>query len=89
MGSFSDDKIALLSLDVTGQLTQPVDGVVERVGLGVIHVDVHHAVDVERHIQVHTARPFVGETVLVLTVCVSLDLLVAVVNVDSLYKNLS
>lgn len=88
MGSFSHHQVALFRTHVVGQLRQPQDRVVQRVGPGVAGIDVLDAVHVERDVHVHPAGLFVGEAVGVLSVGVHLDELVAVVEVCSLQHHL-
>lgn len=83
MCSLSDNQVVLLSLHVTGQLAQLLDSIVQSVRLRVVHVNVNHAVHVERHVQVNSGRLLVGETVLVSTGHISLHALVTVVNAGS------
>lgn len=81
MCSLSDHQIVLLGFDIICQLSQPQDRVIQRVRVGVSGIKVNHTMNVERHVQVSSARLLVGETVLVLTLNSSLDSLVTVVNV--------
>lgn len=84
MGSFSNDKIALFSFDVVGQLGQSLDGIVQGVSLRVVDINVNDAMNVERDVHVDDIGFLVGETVGVFTVCIGFDFLVAMVQVSLL-----
>lgn len=79
MGSFSNNKVGLFGLNVRGQLAHSLDRVVQRAGFRIVDINVDDTVNVERDVQVDTAGLFVGETVLVLSGCLGLDLFITVI----------
>lgn len=89
VGSFSDDKISLLGLNIVGQLAHSLNRVVQWVGFRIVNVNIDNPVNIEGHIQVDTTSFFVRETVLVLTGGLGLYLLVPVIQVLSLQNHLT
>jgi len=89
VGSFSDDEISLLGLNIVGQLAHSLDRVVQGVGFRIININIDNPVNIEGYIQVDTTSFFVGETVLVLSGSLGLYLLVPVIQVLSLQHHLT
>lgn len=65
MGSFSDDDVILLVLNLVCQLREPFYRRFQRVQVWVVNIDVDDSVDVERNVFCSNAQALVGKTVLI------------------------